>query len=329
MTRRRVPTEKIEEAIAYWLLGDSARISAKKAHISKNVLLENLRKRPDAEIPIKEFHVIARRLRKEGLDIHDYFEIIRTKNYLLEMGLSEKYILPFMTEFAQFAYDFHSNPNKMAMTIIRFIQFMEEGGFKTPMQLAEYLKKQENNLERIREHAAECKTQAQEAFERGIRLKLNQKALETDPAIGFKIEELESEIKESKNKIAEKTRELEEFNRQAELPNSFIAHDIVQGEAKRLGRKLGRIVRPNEIYEKAQEIVRYPSRYSYLFLKCDLPPSLDPDSNADSQADGEDTNEIDSSDNSAPHDISSDRTSGNKPDTDTGRKENKFREFED
>lgn len=150
MTRRRISKEKIEEAMAYWLLGDSARIAAKKAHIPKNVLLENLRKRLDAEILIEKFHVIASRLKKEGLDILSYAEIIRTRNYLLEMGLNEKYILPFMTELAQFAYDFHSDPNKMARTMIRFIQFMEEGGFKTPTQLAEYLKRQENYLEHVR-----------------------------------------------------------------------------------------------------------------------------------------------------------------------------------
>jgi hypothetical protein len=69
LTRIRIPKEKIEEAMTFWMLGDSARIAAKKAHISKNVLLEYLRKRPDTEILTENYHVVAERLKKVGLDI--------------------------------------------------------------------------------------------------------------------------------------------------------------------------------------------------------------------------------------------------------------------
>ena len=317
MTRRRIPKEKIEEAMVYWLLGDSARIAAKRANISKNVLLEYLRKRPDAEILIERYHVIAERLKKEGLDILSYSVIIRTSNFLREMGLNEKYILHFMTEFAQFAYDFHCDPNKLTRIMIRIIQFMEVGGFKTPTQFAEYMKRQENNLERIREHAAEMEAQAQDAFDRCIRINLNRKYLERDPTIGFKMDDLERENKELKVKLAE-------YKRREALPKYFITRGMGEGEAKRLSRKLGRRVRPDEIYKKAQDVVLHPSQYSYLFLKCDPLPSICPDSTVDSQGDGDDTNEIDPSYNS--DNLSLDRTMGTEPDADTDKKDTEFEE---
>ena len=292
MPRKRIPKEKIEEAMVYWHLGDSARIAAKKAGISKNVLLEHLRKRPDAEILIERFHVIAKRLKKEGLDVLSYMEIIRTRNFLKEIGLDEKYILTFMSELAYLAYYFFRNPNELVKIMIDFGKFREEGGWKTPMQLVEYLKKQKNYLEKVREEAAEFDAAANEAFQRLVRTNINAKYLKADPAIPFKMSALEEYIKELKDELAAKDRELGEFRRQDRLPKIYITRDIAEGEAECLSKKLKRIVRRDEIYEKAQDIIRHPSKYAHLFHKPDLPPSLNPNSTENARADGNDTNGI-------------------------------------
>jgi hypothetical protein len=292
MSRKRIPKEKIEEAMVFWLLGDSARIAAKKASISKNVLLEHLRKRPDAEILIEKLHVVVRRLKKEGLDVLSYMEIIRTRNFLKETGLDEKYILTFMSDLAYLAYYFFRSPNELAKIMIDFGKFREEGGWKTPMQLVEYLKKQKNYLEKVREEAAEFDAAANEAFQRQVRTNINAKYLKTDPAIPFKMSAFEEEIKELKDKLAAKDRELGEFRRQTRLPKIYITRDIAEGEAECLSKKLKRIVRRDEIYEKAQDIIRHPSKYAHLFHKPDLPPSLDPHSAENARVDGNDANGI-------------------------------------
>lgn len=145
------------------------------------MLLEYLRKRPDAEILIERCHVIAKRLKKEGLDVLSYMEIIRTRNFLKEIGFDEKYILSFMSDLAYWAYYFFRNPNELARIMIDFGKFKEEGRWKTPLQLAEYLKKQENYLEKVREEAAEFDADANEAFQREARTMINAKYLKAEP----------------------------------------------------------------------------------------------------------------------------------------------------
>jgi hypothetical protein len=118
-------------------------------------------------------------------------------------------------------------------------------------------------------------------------------------------EKIEEELKD---KLAAKDRELGECRREARLPKIYITRDIAEGEAECLSKKLKRIVRRDEICEKAQDIIRHPSEYAHLFHKPDLPPYLDPDSAENARADGNDANGIDSSDNSDPLNLPSDRT---------------------
>lgn len=135
---------------------------------------------------------------------------------------------------------------------------------------------------------------------------------------------LEEDIKELKDKLTTKDRELGGYRRQALLPKIFITRDIAEGEAECLSKKLERIVRRDEIYEKAPDIIRHPSKYAHLFRKFDLPPSLDPNSTENARAGGNDTNGIDSSDNSDPPTLPSDRTKDAESDTDTSKVENKL-----
>jgi hypothetical protein len=278
MGRRRLLYFKRYNILLLYVRGFPYREIAHQALVSIGTVsnaLADLRS-DDNLLPLSR--VLSIELRKNGQDVADYAEIIRTRNYLKRRGTNEHACQKIATEVAETCLRMFIPVDQFVKNVEAFNEFSKKYAKDNPKQAIEYanaLISHINNLNemirKLEQKKADMKKQCDNVGmnfqylmkKPGIRNLVLDRDMQIDN-IRRQKEGLQKENNDLRRKFEEKTNEPYEFK---VTPPSQKIIELFPGGLEKLNKKLAVPVKHEDIFFKLEDIAFRPHEYSELFIR--------------------------------------------------------------
>ncbi|HEX9319562.1 MAG TPA: hypothetical protein VF884_11555 [Nitrososphaeraceae archaeon] len=241
-------------------MGDSFRQIASFLGISSTAVYNFVKYSPRPLWKSRLCHELAVNLRKNGLDIDIYADLIRATHMLERNGIHPQLALKMMVAFVSDCHRLGAEPSELCSFLVEFHELVQNCKDKTLKEIREFLN------DRIKFFFF-LKAESHQVVENLYRLKreveeLRERKVNTNISLKLWIEGLEKRIKEAQNENGDLKEELEK--------RSAFTLQSVETDIESLGiiKKLtGITVTREQILDKAYRFFKFPHRFPSLFIK--------------------------------------------------------------
>lgn len=258
MGGKRIPNNLAIKVIELYLQGKTTRKIGDFLGISKTAVSKIVNKDVNAKFPIHLQHVLAVNLKKNGMDMQEYADLIRAKAVLKENGFESADVADIIVRLVNETFALGLEPEELVKFLYSFSELRDESKTRNIKDLAKYVQKQ---VDRLHYTNIEVQERSLELLKLKEQIKESERKLRQDyDTFGLLLGQKDKCIREFEAKIKKM---------EAERPPDICpvcAKKVESAKLFRLGEKIGGSPSIEMVVRKAQDLMENPHNYAYTFL---------------------------------------------------------------